>query len=179
MRGKLGFLLVGAAFAFGSVPIQCQRARPTQEQTAFSAEDEGVKHPVPLPSEVLAILQRDNLVKNELKYGENAPEKLPPAWFSASEIALGSSGEKDLIIAAEGPLAGGNVDTFWVFVQREHHYTLVLTIPAHDLVVKRPHTNGYRNLQASGATAATVTTLSFRFNGRQYKEYSTTTEDIK
>jgi hypothetical protein len=192
MRDTLNSLRVGTVFAFGFLSIQGQTARPNQEQTEFSAEDPGVqeqtefsaedpgvKHPVPLPSEVLAILQRDDLVKNELKFDEKAPPQLPAGRFSASEITLGSSGEKDLIIAAEGPLVGANVNTFWVFVQSEHHYTLALTIPAHDLIVEGARTNGYRNLEAMAATAESVTTVSFRFDGHQYKEYSAKMEDIK
>ena len=112
MRGISCLLVAGAVLNFGCVPVAGQTTRPNQEQTEFSAEDEGVKHPVPLPGEVLAILQRDDLVKNELKYDEKAPGKLPATWFSASEITLGSSGENDLIIAAEGPLVGANVDNF-------------------------------------------------------------------
>ncbi len=179
MRGRLNFLLAGAVFAFGCVSVEGQTARPNQEQTEFSAEDAGVKHPVPVPDEVLSILRRDDRVKNELESADIAPEELPNSWFSASEIALGGPGEKDLIVVAEGPLVGANVDTFWVFIHRDKAYALVFTIPVHDLVVKKSRTNGYRNLDVMAATAVTVTTASFRFDGHQYQRFSAKTEDIK
>ena len=83
-----------------------------KEQTHFNAGDAIVERPVTIPRNVLTILERDNHVKQALNYEGIAPENLPASWFSASEIALGSSGEKDLIVAAEGPLIGANVDTF-------------------------------------------------------------------
>jgi hypothetical protein len=179
MRRNSRLLIVGAVLIFGGVSIESQKTKSNQEQTHFSAEDAGVSFPVPIPDEALAILRRDDRVENELAYAAIAPEKLPRSWFSASEIALGSPGEKDLIVVAEGPLLGANVDTFWVFVNSGKGYLLVLTIPAHDLIVKRSRTNGYRNLEAMAATAITVTTASFRFDGHQYREYSEKTEDIK
>ena len=156
-----------------------QSARPAQEQTHFNAGDPGVEHPAPIPGEVLAILGRDDHVKHALNYQGITPENLPASWFSASEIALGSSREKDLIVAAEGPLIGANVDTFWVFIHRGRDYSLVLTIPALGLTVKNSRTNGYRDLEAGAATAVTITTASFRFDGQQYKLFSAKTEKIR
>ncbi len=179
VRRNFSRLIAGTVLILGSVSVEGQTAQPNQEQTHFSAEDEGAKHPVPLPSEVLAILRRDAFVKDELEGDDIAPERLPTAWFSASEITLGGRGEKDLIVVAEGLLRGANVDTFWVFVHRDQGYALVLTVPAFDIIVKSSRTNGYRNIEASAATAVTVTTASFRFDGHRYVRASVKTEDIK
>jgi len=177
MRWNSCLLIAGAVLGFGCIVIQGQR--PQQEQTHFSAEDEAVKHPVTVPDEVLGILRRDRLVQNVLKGESIAPEKLLTTWFSASEITLGGPGEKDLIVEAEELLRGANIDTFWVFIDTDHGYELALTIPVHDLIVKSARTNGYRDLEALAATAVTVTTASFRFDGHEYKLFSSKTEDIK
>ncbi len=179
MKCNSRLLIFGAALAFCCVLVHGQTPQSNREQTHFCAEDTGVKHPVPIPNDVLAILRRDDRVKNELEYAGIAPENLPRSWFSASEIALGTSREKDLIIAAEGPLVGANVNTFWVFIDHGKSYELTLTLPAHDLTVNNTRTNGYRDLEAMGATAVKVTTTSYRFDGRQYTLYSSKTEDIK
>lgn len=179
MKRSSCLLVVGAALAFSCVSAKSHTPQSDPEQTVFSAEDERVKHPVLIPNEVLAILRGDGLVKRELDYAGIAPENLPASWFSASEIALRSPGERDLIVAAEGPLVGANVDTFWVFIYSGNGYTLVLTIPALGLSVKNSRTNGYRDIEAAAATAVKITTASFRFDGQEYKIYSSKTEDIK
>lgn len=83
-----------------------------QEQTHFSAEDETVNHPVAIPAGVLAILARDELVHAALGDQKISPADIPPSWFSAAEIQLGNKDERDLIVAAEGPLVGGNISAF-------------------------------------------------------------------
>lgn len=178
MRGASCLLIAAAVLTLG-VSVAGQTVRTSLEQTHFSAEDAGVKHPVPLPSQVVEILRRDELVRDVLENRNMTPDNLPASWFSASEITLGSLGEKDLIVAAEGPLVGGNVDTYWVFIRKDKGYVLVLTIPTHDLIVKSSRFGGYRNLEVLAATASTVTTVYLRFDGRQYREYSAKTEDIK
>lgn len=179
MKGQFYLLIAGAALTWCSVLVHSQTQKSAREQTTFSVEDIGVKHPVQIPDEVLAILRNDNLVQRGLQSAGIQLENLPTSWFSASEITLGRSGEKDLIVAAEGPLVGANVDTFWVLIHRGNKYTLVLTIPVHDLTVKNSRTNGYRDLETMGATAVKMTTASYRFDGREYKLHSSKTDDIK
>jgi hypothetical protein len=157
----------------------CQNPAPSQEQRHFSAEDEGVKNPSEIPNDVMAILRTDKLVQNVAE-DENIPlERIPAKWFSASRIRLGSDEANDLIVVAEGPLAGGNVDVFWVFIQQNQTFKLALVFPAHDLIVKNARSHGYRDIEAMGATAITVTTVRFKFDGAVYKEYTSKTKDIK
>jgi hypothetical protein len=173
--------LVTVAIALGISGFRslCQDIPASREQQQFSAEDEGVKNPSTIPDEVMAILRSDRLVQNVAK-GQKVPlDKIPATWFSASKIKLGGSGTTDLIVAAEGPLAGGNVDVFWVFIQQNSTFKLVLMLPAHDLIVKSTHSHGYRDIEALAATAVTVSTARFRFDGKGYKRYASKTEDIK
>jgi hypothetical protein len=92
---------------------------------------------------------------------------------------LGGAGPQDLIVVAEGPLAGGNVDTFWVFVHESRGFRLALMISAHDLLVKSTRSHGYRDLEALAATAVTLSTVRFKFNRGTYEEYASKSEDIK
>jgi hypothetical protein len=43
----------------------------------FSAEDSGVKRPITIPDDVLAILRQDKLVRNVLENEETPVAKLP------------------------------------------------------------------------------------------------------
>jgi hypothetical protein len=157
----------------------CQGVPALREQRHFSAEDEGVKNPSTIPDEVMAILRNDRLVQNVAKDQEIPLDKVPATWFSASRIKLGGAGPTDLIVAAEGPLAGGNVDVFWVFIQQNGSFKQALMLPAHDLIVKNTVSHGYRDIEALAATAVTVSTGRFRFNGKVYKRYTSKTDDIK
>jgi hypothetical protein len=144
------------------------KAVHSAEQMQFSAEDSGVKRPITIPDDVLAILRQDKLVRNVLENEETPVAKLPSSWFSASEVHLSNSTETDLIIVAEGPLAGANVDVFWVFVPAVHGHDLVLTAPAHDLIVRKARWKGYREIEMSGETAVEFSSVLFRWDGRKY-----------
>ena len=138
-----------------------------------------MRHPVPLPAEVLAILQKDDMVPSEAEYDKIALDQLPPSWFSASEIHLGSPREVDLVVEAQGELRRANVIMFWTFVRKGDNYSLALAIPAHNLIVKNSRSYGFRDIEAMSATAVTVTTAIFRFDGNEYTEHSERTEAIK
>ena len=159
----------------------CAQKPPRQEpeQTHFSAEDESVKNPIAIPDDVLALLRQDKMVRSSLEYEGIPPEKLPLSWFSASAIHLSGPGEPDLIVAAEGPLMGANVENFWVFRHTDHGYDLVLNAPAHDLIVVRTVWNKLREIEVLGATAASVHTVRLRFDGRRYVLYRDKWEDIR
>jgi hypothetical protein len=66
------------------------------EQTHFSAEEEGVQKPVPLPQDVLAILGKDDVVRGQLENANLSPQNIPQSWFSASEIHLSDHRKPDL-----------------------------------------------------------------------------------
>jgi hypothetical protein len=163
----------------GRVPAEGQTTPRHQVQTHFSAEDESVNRPVPVPEAVMAILRQDKFVRDEMENENLAPNGLPASWFSAGEVHLGGQSAKDLIVEGVGPLRGANVITYWVFISKGQEYLLALSVPTHDLIVKTSRSSGYRNLESLRATAVTVTTVSFRFDGKQYREYSAKTENIK
>ena len=149
------------------------------EQSAFSAEDDAVKNPVPVPRGVLDILRTDEMVRNRLE-DENIPgEKIPLSWFSASTIHLSNSREADLVVMARGPLAGGNVVTFWVFRATARGHVLVLTAPAHNLIVRKGSWKGYRDIELASMTAVEVSTVLCRFDGERYVGYKTKSELIR
>jgi hypothetical protein len=149
------------------------------EQSVFSAEDAAVKKPVTIPEDVQAILAKDEMVNHALE-NENLPaEKLPLTWFSASAIHLSKPSQKDLVVMAVGPLAGGNVVTFWIFRRTTHGHELVLMAPAHDLIVKSSRWKEYRDIELTSMSAVTVSTVLCRFDGRRYTGYKSKTENIR
>jgi hypothetical protein len=151
----------------------------SSEQLAFSAEDDAVKTPVAIPPDVLAILVKDELVSRELENESLSAEKIPLSWFSASAIHLSNSRKADFVVMARGPRAGGNVVTFWVFRSTSQGHEVVLTAPMHNLIVKNTRWKGYRDIELASMSAAKVSTVLCRFDGKQYKEYKSNLEDIQ
>jgi hypothetical protein len=149
----------------------------SREQTEFSAEDTGVKNPVPVPDSIMALLV--NEVRGAMETAEPPVTKPPASWFSASEVSLGPRDLKDLIVVGEPPLSGGNTQTFRVFRKMGSGYELVLTAPAHDLEVKHHRSKGYRDIEMSAETATTFHSVLFRFDGKRYMVHREKTEPIK
>jgi len=176
-RHSLAF--AATLFVIALLPARSQSAPKQKEQKHFSAEDDSVNNPVVIPADALALLAKDDRVRNVLEDQKIAPADLPSSWFSAAEVKLGSKGEKDLIVMAEGPLRGANINPFWIFIHDGNGFKLALSVSLHDLAVKRTHSHGYRDLESSGMAASTFSIARFRFDGNEYKESSEKTTEIK
>jgi hypothetical protein len=149
------------------------------EQLRFSAEATSVKRPVPIPQDVLAILRKDEEVRDGLKDEGIPAEQIPLSWFSASAIHLSNPNRVDLVVMGQGPLRGANVITFWVFRATTRGYELVLTAPAHDLIVSNTRWKGYRDIELVSMTARQISTVLLRFDGKTYREHKSMSEPIR
>jgi hypothetical protein len=169
-------VLLSLVFAIvGLHATESKQPPRSSEQLEFSAEDAGVKKPVAIPEDVLAILKKDKSVQDAVEDG-GSPQS---SWFSASEIHLSTADRRDLIVVGEPPLSGANTATFWVFCATHNSYQLVLNAPAHDLIVKNTRWKGYREIEMSAETAVEFTSVLFRFDGKRYTEYRTKSEPIR
>jgi hypothetical protein len=178
-RTKLSlFLILVLTLLTVTNSVIAQRAQ-AREQNHFSAEDEGVQKPVPLPEDVLAILRKDDTVKGALEDSNLPPDRLPQSWFSASSIHLSSPDQADLIVMGQPPVTGANVTTFWVFRATPHGYLVVMAAaPAHDLIVTNTRSNGYRNIELWSLTAVKLSTVACRFDGEKYVVYRRKSSEI-
>ena len=75
MRKSVAF--AATLLAIASLTALSQSAPRQKGQTHFSAEDEGVNHPVAIPPEVLAILAKDETVHPVLEDQGITPVNLP------------------------------------------------------------------------------------------------------
>ena len=152
---------------------------PGYEQTHFSAEDESVTHPIVLPGKALRLIKEDPLVAEALKSQAPATTQVPAGWLMASEVHLAGTDEKDTVVVAAGLLSGANVTTYWVLRPADRGYELLLTAPAHDLVITRTQSRGYKDIELVSATAVEVSTLSLRFDGRRYQVHARSSKPIR
>jgi len=156
-----------------------QSHRHLHEQLEFSAEDESVKRPIPVPADVLALLEQDDRVKHLLDDESLSLDKAPTSWFSTSVVHLGGPEEIDYIIMGEDHLRGANVVPFWVFMRRRDGLQIVLFTGAHDLSILRRRFKGYKTIEALSVGIQRVDTRRFRFDGEQYKLYRESDEPIR
>ena len=163
----------------GCVSSPREWVRDPRQQLHFSAEDEGVTHPVVIPSDVLDTLKKDEMIRNILESENISADKIPLSWFSASTIHLSNSRQADLVVMAMGPLAGGNVVTFWVYRTTANGHELVLKAPAHDLVIKNTWGKGYRDIELISMSAVQLSTVLCRFDGKRYVRYRTKSEHLR
>jgi hypothetical protein len=172
-----GFALVLLVVLSVCGPGSAQGKQPIRsEQRHFSLEDSKVKRPVAIPVDVLAILSKDELVRDVLENDNLPADKLPQSWFLASAIHLGDTDEIDLVVVGEGPLIGANVTTFWVFRATPNGHELALTAVAHDLTVKKTSWKGYREIELLSTTAMQQSSVMLRWDGKQYSAYQETLE---
>jgi len=166
------FALVLFLFAVGRpLNAEDEKAPHSPEQLRFSAEDVGVQRPIGIPQDVLAALREDKTVQNVLKSENITGASLPAEWFSASQVHLGDAVQKDIVVVGQPPISGGNVAIFWVFRLTVSGYELVLNVSSHDLIIRRTRWNGYKEIEAIGATGLTVSSVLYRFDGNQYRAH--------
>ena len=165
-------LLPATAFA------QDQKPPRYKDQKVFSSEDSAANHPVAIPREVLAILAKDPKIRDILEYANIPPDRVPAKWFSAAEVHLGLTEEKDLIVLGESPIRESGSFPFWVFIHDAQGYKLVLNNPTAELSVLKTVSNGYRDLKSVTGSRHSVTTVNFQFSGNKYVEVSSKTETI-
>ena len=169
MRMALVFIV---AWALTSI-----RAQTVSEQTHFSAEDSRVSRPINLPEGVLAMISKEEVVRDTLE--DEGKSQLPRDWLSAAEVHLAGPNEKDFVVMAVGLLRGANITTFWVFRPTSGGgYEMLLDAPAHDLIIKESRSKGYRDIELLSATAVSVTTVNVRFDAKKYQIQKRTSAPI-
>lgn len=165
----------------GFVSLGCANRAPAlqhQEQTQFAAEGE-VEKPVDLPDEVLRELMNDE--RNQTCLGINeTKEQMPASWFAASQIHLNGDRLPDLVVTPKNAcLFGANMVPFWVFRSTNQGYKLALSMSGLALQVLNSKTNGYRDIETSAVVQTRyVVTLTFKFDGSQYKQTGRREEEI-
>lgn len=164
-------ILVPASAIWRHPDIGSGKAQRSNEQLHFSAEEDRVEAPIPIPQVVVTALEEDDFVRSALENEEAPPEKFPLSWFSASAIHLRNSRKVDLVIMAVKPIRGANVTMFWLFRAYASGYQLVLRTGTHDLEFKNTRHRGYRDVECSAVVMQKLSRTSYRFDGTQYLRY--------
>ena len=166
----------------GAASVLLGKKKPPEiTQTHFSAEDASVQRPVVIPADILSALNNEKCVKDTLKDSSAASgqNSAPLSWFSASIVHLSDQNLADFVVEAEGPLAGSNVTTFWVFAATPYGHKLILSAPAHDLEITLRTWQGYREVELSAETAVEFNRVRFRWDGDKYVQAKSESHEIR
>jgi hypothetical protein len=140
------------------------------EQHSFGLGVDGpvVQHPVVLSDAELAALANDEMMRKELAQDPPIP-KLTREGLEATVVHLHGPNERDLVVVgSSGPFIGGNVGPFWIIRNLPTGPQVVLSIITLSLSIQKTNSQGFRDIEASAATAVEGSTTSFRFNGKKY-----------
>jgi hypothetical protein len=141
----------------------------------FSAKDTTVQHPATLPDAALQQLLKDETVRHALPKSKPIPAK----WLLVSQLHLAESAEEDYLAIGRGPLGGANVATFWIFHQHGKTFDLILTVSAHDLMLRPNSSHGLRDLEAVTIAPGNVTIADYAFDGARYQAHRAKTEKVR
>jgi hypothetical protein len=134
------------------------------DQAHFSAEDDQVQHPVPIPEPIFRFLIEQVDVKDQ-----GTPEEIRK-WLSVAEVHLAGPNEIDWVVYGGGGLGGANVSPFWIFVPNtEEGHRLVMHDSAHNLDFLRGRSNGYRDINLTSLTCCELSETLLKYDGRMYK----------
>jgi hypothetical protein len=89
--------------------------------------------------------------------------------FLASEVTLGGNGEKAYVVRGDGPLRSVDAPVFWIFAQTAHGLKLVLRAPADELILRKTHTFGHKDIDVLQGDSEPLLKTTFRFDGKQYE----------
>ncbi len=194
---RTGMTVVGRPFIFtvlslflatGSNPPAAMAKQA--EQTQFATEEipgkPRVKHPAPLPSEVLQLLKADKAVTGCLHDNPLPAGRSLSSWFIASVVDLDGPTEADLVIVpgfrSEEQMCfqtPAGIGQFWVFGQSKGKYGMLLETWANSLVILKSRTRGHRDIETltAGSAGRFVTSVTFHFNGQRYAQFREKTQE--
>lgn len=112
----------------------CAQPATVAEQRVFHSADATMKHPVPLPLEVNAVLAKNPAVQAALAKAGLGAGKLPDGWFTASAIHT-ESGVVLLVVEAERPLFDEYETAFWIFERADAGYAELLEETGRELEI--------------------------------------------
>ena len=148
------------------------RGSSGEVQTRFGLE-EPIRHSFPITSPVVRVLRADSHVR-ECVAREPQVKHIAP-WFKASAIDLNADGRLDLVVqlsdSAPLCLMGANIGPFWVLQRLGHGYRKILRTHMLGISILRMKSQGFRDIEASQATAVDILTTIYRFNGTTYQPH--------
>jgi hypothetical protein len=130
--------------------------------------EEPIKNPVKLPKRVLSRVYKGHTYHDQ---SINEFEKTVAGTF----IDLGGDKHRDFLVQGD---SGANITGFWLFRNVGEKQELVLNTRALGINLLGTRHKGLRDIGAAAATAITLSSVIFHFNGTEYRPYRCWSEDL-
>ena len=132
--------------------------------------EEKIVHPIPIPETAFHQLW----VSDHNRYIDDTPQRLRQR-LAGAKIDLDGDSRLDLLVQGDN---GANITGFWIFHNEGKRQRLVLDTRGLGLfLLKRSH-HGLRDIEVGAATATTLHTAIYRFDGRRYSSAVCWLEDL-
>jgi hypothetical protein len=154
--------------AIGISVAQDKEAHPAHEQTTF-AEDEPLRHPVRLSTDVLKVLLSTNEAKNALANASDSQQKNAAHLFQGTKVHLNGPDEIDLVVIGIPPMAGADNGWFWVVRSANKNPQVVLFVGGNTLELMDSRTLGYRDINTIWASPSVTKEMIYHFDESRYK----------
>ena len=165
---KLVYVLLLTAFSINATAQSKPHQAIEQHSFGLGADGPVVQHPAVLSDAELSALANDEMMRKELDQDPPIP-KLTREGLEAAVVHLHGPSERDLVVVGSGaPFIGANVGPFWVIRDLPTGPQVVLSTITLGLSIQKTSSRGFRDIEASAATAIEGSTTSFRFNGKKY-----------
>jgi hypothetical protein len=149
-------------------------------QTIFCEEESGaLSVNGPLPRSVLNAVMRTKEAKQAQQQAAiGGIELVPTDILHARHIRLSNDGAVAiLVVGSQYPLSGADRSWFWVVRQSGLHVSVLLWTGANCIKILPHKTNGYADITSVWASAATMRTETYRYDGKVYRLASVRSED--
>ena len=147
----------------------------------FSPDDgnRGLKNAGPPSDEVLdALLKKVEADDLDSEVKTLSPEQMR-ASFEVVRVPLGQTTEKDYVVHGKPPMIGADCEWFWIVRVRRGKAEVMLFANGLALELRGRVAHGYRDIDVSWASAASVSDRLYRYDGSAYKVVREHTERQK
>lgn len=141
-------------------------------QKSFYVENRFDKE-IKIPVKALNALEKEKSVKKCINfYKLNKSNLLPYSskWFRATKVNLNNDKFPDLIVEHNTPcLSGVSRQPYWLLISNGKNYNVVFYGYTYSLYINTEKTNKHFNVTIDWATASTLFTETFGFDGKRYE----------
>lgn len=181
---RRGLAIPTAFFCIAYLPglITAQSgARTVSRPTFFEPDDRnrGLENAQP-PSDIVLDALLKEAKANELdREIEGLTREQKRVLFETVRVNLGPTAEEDFVVHGKPPLIGADCEWFWIVRVRRGEAGVLLFANGLALELRKRVVNGYREINASWATAGYVGDRLYKFDGTIYRLVREHTEGQK
>ena len=170
---RMPCVLICALFIAGVATAQSKVKEPAADPKAFY-EDCGddrpclFDHPADIPNNVLDALWVSKEVQSERDESKDLNRETFAKYFKAIVIHLSNPKEIDYVLLSESPVGGVDAPWFWIVRFDHAHSKAIFFTFANGFEILRTRNNGYPDIRSDAATASTIYTEIYHYDGQKY-----------